>query len=45
MSFRPIRNALRNVRAAISCPNPASDHDGSYRVSGYPVARRQPHQR
>ena len=45
MIFSRIRIGLRHVRAAISCPNPPSDHDGSYRVSGYPVARCEPRPR
>jgi hypothetical protein len=40
MPRRRIRTVLRNVRAAISCPVAAIDHDHSHRVQGYPVAPR-----
>ena len=40
MFLRRIRNVLGDIRAAVSCPDPAVDHDSSYRVCGYPVAPR-----
>jgi hypothetical protein len=42
MSLHRLRTVLRHVRAAISCPDPTIDRDGSYRLCGYPVVRRSP---